>query len=133
VALTTSNTTCDIYRGLHSPPSVPDVAGVKCLLTPDFASGHLAAVTPGTTGLRWTHVLLVGPAVDIRDEYPSNPTNPGLEQSPSSGIPDHLYVPDKGGTEFVVIFVERLGRGTLGDCKRVYLQREAPTWPSNDL
>ena len=133
MALGTSNTTCDVYRGMNNPPSTPDVAGVACLLAPDFASGHVAAVVPGTTGFRWTHIMLVGPAVDIRDEYPNSPTNPGTEQSPGSGIPDRVYVPNKSGTQFVVIFVERLGRGTSGDCKRVYLQRQAPSWPSNDL
>jgi hypothetical protein len=130
MALQRANTTCDIYRNINAPPAAPDVAGVKGYLTPDFAGPHRAAVVTGTIQ-RWTHVLLVPPATDVRDGYPSAPPGPGEESTP--GTQDHVYVPDKNGTKFEVIFVERLGRGTAADAKRVYLQRQQMTWPSDDV
>jgi hypothetical protein len=131
VGVPQTNTTCDIYRQGNAPPSAPDVAGVLGFLAPDFAPSHLANVTiggSGSTAWRWTHVLLVGPAVDVRDGYAGTP---GGETAPSGW--DWVYVPDHTGTKFAVVFVERLGRGTTQDCKRVYLQRQAPTWPTNNL
>jgi hypothetical protein len=108
MALQQSNTTCDIYRNGNAPPAAPDVAGVKCYLAPDWASGHVAALQASTTG-RWTHVLLVGPSVDIRDAYlPSQLGADGFGLNSN----DWVYVPDKNGTKFAVIYVERLGRGT---------------------
>jgi hypothetical protein len=49
------------------------------------------------------------------------------------GNNDKVYVPDKNGTSFVVRFVERRGQGTSADHKRVYLDREAVTWPTTEL
>jgi hypothetical protein len=131
VALTQSNTTCDVYRNGNAPPAAPDVAGVKCLLTPDFANGHTAALQ-NTTTLRWTHVLLVGPGVDVRDGYTVSNVTFG-EEGVDGTVNDFVYVPNKNGTKFGVIFVERVGLGTGGDVKRVYLQRYQPAWPTNNL
>jgi hypothetical protein len=44
-----------------------------------------------------------------------------------------VYLPDKNGTAFRVMFVERVNRGLASDHKRVYLDRLLPTWPTNDL
>ena len=44
-----------------------------------------------------------------------------------------LHVPDKNGTGFDVVFVETIGRGTGAAYKRVYLNRRAVTWPSDEL
>lgn len=119
----TPNITCDIYRSGNAPPSAPDVQAV---------SGFLAAVLPigqegaETDGVSWsfTHFLLVNPTTDIRDEYNAGTTNTNK---------DTIYVPDKNGTPFDVIFVERHGQGTPGDHKKVYLNRGNPMWPTEEL
>jgi hypothetical protein len=94
---------------------------------PFFAQGHEAAVTQ-TTYLRWTHFALVPLNTDIRDPYLGGLT--GLNVSAGQ---DTVYVPDKNGTKFQVVFVERLNRGTAQDCLRAYLQRTAPSWPTQQL
>jgi hypothetical protein len=132
MALQQSNTTCDIYRMGNAPPNPPDVAGVPILLTVDFARDHEAAVQSGgasATAWRWTHTGLVGPTVDVRDGYA--PAAQGQDGTPSN--PDTLFVPDKSGTAFWVMFVARLGRGTPADCKQLLLQRKAVSWPSDNV
>jgi hypothetical protein len=50
--------------------------------------------------------------------------------------PDSVYLPNQNGTPFYVVFIERVGKGTPFDHKRVYLQRCAGvviSWPTNDL
>jgi hypothetical protein len=131
VSLSQTNTTCDVYRNGNAPPAAPDVAGVKCLLTPDFASGHTAALQTTTT-VRWTHTLLVAPTTDVRDGYGPNGAAYGEEQLDGT-LNDWVYVPNKNGTKFGVIYVERVGLGTPGDVKRVYLVRYQPSWPTNNL
>jgi hypothetical protein len=130
MALVTANTTCDIYRSGNSPPAAPDVAGVACFLQEDFGRSHEASITGGVSGTvnRWTHTLLVSPAVDIRDGYLGTPAGEG---SPSGW--DNVYVPDKNGTKFAVVFVARVGLGTPGDCQKAYLQRQTPGWPTHNL
>lgn len=120
------NTTCDIYHnGTPGPPGAPDIAGVACFLRPDFAGGHRhVAEAANYPDYRWTHTLLVALTVDIRDDYTT-----GLP----GGTHDLIYIPDKNGSAFKVRFVERVGRGTAADHKRVYLDRQLPTWPTNDL
>jgi hypothetical protein len=119
-----SNTTCDIYRYGNAPPAVPDVSNVKAFLAPDYPRGRESA--EGDTSKGWTHLLLVDLDTDIRDGWSSGvPLQPGAY--------DRVYVPDKNGTSFSVIFVERLGRGTSADCKRIYLRREQPTYPTNEV
>jgi hypothetical protein len=46
---------------------------------------------------------------------------------------DTVYVPDKTGTAFAVKFVELIDRGNALERKRVYLDRLAVTWPSENL
>jgi hypothetical protein len=115
-----SNTTCDIYRSTNSPPNPPDVAGVKIYLTPKGQS---------TLTTSWyTHVALMDPTVDIRDNL-----------QVSGGIPsigtaaDNIYVPDKNGTRFQVVVVRRVARGTAGDMKQVILWRTQPTYPTDNV
>ena len=133
MAIPTPNTTCDIYRYNHSPPADPDVAGVPCVLIPDFVGGHaLSAATIAEAALRWTHILLVGPTTDLRDHYIGG--GPGSQGTESIGAnPDLVYIPDKNGNQFIVICVERVGRGTAADQKRAFIQRVTTTWPTNDL
>jgi hypothetical protein len=133
MAIELTNTTCDIYRNAHSPPAAPDVAAVPILLEPDFRSSHEAATISSSTSSRWTHQALCDVSTDIRDGYqgPGGGSQAGQEVVPSGQ--DHVWVPDKNGTPFEVIFVERVGQGTDGDCLRVFLQRKAPTWPTSNL
>lgn len=114
-----NNTTCDVYRAPNAPPAAPDVAAVACALVAAFRDGSEAS--EGDQDLRYTHVLTCDAAVDIRDDYPSDPTN------------HRVYVPDKAGTGFDVVFVELVQRGRPNAFKRVYLDRRAPTWPTSEL
>lgn len=118
------NTTCDIFRISHAPPGDdPDVAAVPCFLLPDWRRGQEAG-DRSNPGLTWTHVLLVAADVDIRDQY--------IGISGQSGQ-DRIWIPDGNGTSFNVVFVELVQRGTPNEHKRVYIDRFAPTWPTNEL
>jgi hypothetical protein len=123
----TSNVTCDIYRVANNPPAAPNVAGVKIFLSADYARDHDKAISSQTV-MRWTHQALLPLNTDIRDDYRFS-----LSGSGTSTNEDKVYVPDKNGTEFLVIFVERINRGTTQDCLRAYLQRQPPTWPTQQL
>ena len=113
-----NNTTCDVYLDPNVPPAAADSAAVACHLSPDFRGGSEGS--EGDVNLRWTHVLSCAPNVDVRDSYPNNPVN-------------RVYVPDKTGTGFDVVFVELVGRGQADKYKRVFLDRRAPTFPTNEL
>jgi len=57
-------------------------------------------------------------------------------QAAAGNNPDTVFSPNQHGTPFVVVFVERVGKGTPFDHKRAYLQRGSGLivpWPSNDL
>ena len=127
-----ANTTCDIFRSGHATSGTPDVAAAACLLTPDFAQAH-SVQTTGTTTMRWTHIALYPLATDIRDGYLGG--GPTGETVPSGW--DTVCVPSKTGTAFAVIFVERIHQATGGgpnsDYLRVYLQRQTPSWPTNNF
>ena len=118
------NTTCDIYRNSNIPPAAPDVAGVSCFLKGDWRGGQEAGDRPNSGGATWTHVMLVDVSVDIRDGYTGAMT---------LLLQDAVYVPDKTGTRFVVVFIERVDRGTPHEHKRVFLDRLVPSWPTNNL
>lgn len=117
------NTTCDIYRNNNAPPTAPDVAGVVAVLLPDWRGGQEAGER-GSAWLGWTHLLLVEASVDIRDMYVG--TN-------GQSLQDVVYVPDQNGTRFNVVFVELVQRGLPSVHKRVFLDRLAPTWPTDEL
>ena len=112
------NTTCDIYYDPNAPPAAPDVAGVACHLEARFVSGSEASV--GSQTFRWTHLLTVDAGVDVRDTWPNAPVN-------------RVFVPDRNNTAFEVVFVELVNRGTPASYKRVFLNRQAPTWPTTQL
>ena len=119
----TPNNTCDIYRTGTSPPAAPAVAGVACWL--DASYDRRSETGEGdTNNLRFTHLMIVDVSVDIRD---------AMNNFVAGSTADTVYVPDKNGTPFVVVFVERLGRGSPADRKRVYLNRRLPTWPTDNL
>jgi hypothetical protein len=121
------NTTCDIYRSTGALASQSN----KIFLTEDYARAHFPNIVASTTG-RWTHVAYMAPTTDIRDAYA-----PGATFSDTFGSTfDTIYVPNKTDSRKVaynVVFVERVGKGTIHDLKRVYLSRAAVTWPSANL
>ena len=108
------NTTCDYFDNGHLPETdSPDLAAVPIFLDGDFMRGNL-----GIGNLRWTHLLQVGGNVEIlAADAPAN----------------RVYVPNKEGTCFEIVFVEVLERGKAGSFKRVYLERKSITWPSEQL
>jgi len=128
-----TNTTCDVYHNQPTnPPGSPDVAGVPIYLLADWVGGMEHGENRDKS-LNYTHVALMDHTVDVRDAFSAG----GIVQN----IP-YLYVPDKTGTPFVVIFVERMMRGTAQDHKRVWLQRApgvgtggaiAVNWPTDNL
>lgn len=120
---TTANTTGDIYRSGVGPPAAPSVAGVACHLDANFARGLEVGESTAVAN-RFTHVILVDATVDVRDDYNLGAVGVNL---------DSVYIPDKNGTAFKVIFVERKLKGTAQDHKKVYLLRQTVTWPSNNL
>jgi hypothetical protein len=119
-----TNTTCDVYRHGNSPPSAPDVPGVKCALLP---KGQSTLTTPD-----YTHLLLVPTTTDIRDDFSAGSLSAGTNA-------DSLWIPNQNGTGFTVILVRRKGRGTAMDHKEVLLMREKGSgsqsvpWPTNDV
>ncbi|MBM3997052.1 MAG: hypothetical protein FJ303_23305 [Planctomycetes bacterium] len=117
------NTTCDIYRSGNAPPAAPDVAGVACFLKSEWLGSNQAG-DRGVPLYTWTHIMLIDVSVDIRDGYLG---------ANAFAAQDNVYIPDKNGTRFVVTFIERVQRGTLQEHKRVFLDRQTPNWPSNDL
>ena len=108
------NTTCDYFEDGHLPETdPPDLAAVPIFLDGDFMRGNL-----GIDKLRWTHLLQVGGNVEIlAADAPAN----------------RVYVPNKEGTCFEIVFVEVLERGKASSFKRVYLERKSITWPSEQL
>lgn len=74
----------------------------------------------GDQSLRWTHVGYFESDVDLRDNYPAAPNST-------------LVVPTTGGTTFDIVFIELVNRGSPNAYKRVFLNREAVTWPTDQL
>jgi len=108
------NTTCDYFKDGHLPETdPPDLTAVPIFLDGDFMRGNL-----GIDKLRWTHLLKVRANVEIL-----------AADSPAN----HVYVPNKEGTCFEIVFVEVLERGKAASFKRVYLERKSITWPSEQL
>lgn len=106
------NTTCDVYRQSHGPPSAPDVAGVAIFLEEKFEN-----IKPDN-GFVYTHLAHFALGVDIRDT-------------------DTLYIPDKSCTQFSIVLVTRRGWGSAFDHKVAYLKRVVGTtvvaWPTDYL
>jgi hypothetical protein len=118
-----ANTTCDIYRTGVVPPGAPALAGVSCYLRAAFAERN--EVGEGrAVEFRYTHVMLVDREVDVRDDQDGNS---------AGSLWDTVWIPDQNGTRFEVRYVERIGRSTPLDHRKVYLDRKAPSWPTNEL
>lgn len=118
------NTDYVIFRAGRGPPDTPDVSSARGHLCACHAQARrgVGAFTSFDSD-RWTHLLLVGNTVDVRDGYDAS----------SYGEADTVYIPDADGTAFAVKFVEVCFLGHCSEHKRVYLDRKAPTWPSDDL
>lgn len=117
-----ANTTCDVYRSGHAPPSAPDVAGVAGYLTANYYLG-LEHGEGDASGFKYDHVLIVDTSADVRDGYSLGTIGNG----------DTLYIPNQNGTKFNVVFVGRKNRNLPGDARWVYLQRQTPPWPTTNL
>jgi hypothetical protein len=113
------NTTCDVYRTGNTPPAAPDIAGVNCHLMGAFAKGVEAGEGDAANTMRFTHIMYIERDTDVRDDYTAGVVMTGG---------DNVYVPDQNGTRFIVSFVN-----IRGDTRVVYLQRQLPTWPTNNL
>jgi hypothetical protein len=123
-----ANTTCDIYRPGNSPPSAPDVAGVKCHLKP-VHRGQLTTNQSSGGGVYATHVLHVPAATDVRDGWQGGMPGAG----PGTNY-DVLYIPNKNSAvKYYAAEVRRVGLGTPFDQKVVYLIRVVGSWPTNDV
>ena len=120
---TPANTTCDVYRAGNSPPASPDVAAVPCVLTGIYPTG-LERGEGDSYSLKYTHRLLIDVTADIRDDYAAGSIGSN---------PDTIYVPNMNGTAFSVIFTEVVDLGSAYQHKRVYLVRQAPAYPTDNL
>ncbi len=127
------NVNVDIYR--TADPASPytlgtlSATGVAGFLKPAVRDGRFGTAS----WLKWTHVLLLPPTIDVRDAY-----NSQLDPSRDNTIADTIIVHDTNTptteTAFYVAFVEQAARGTAAAHLRVYLDRFARnTWPTNAL
>jgi hypothetical protein len=126
-----TNCSVTIYQGSNA--SAPYTLGAVRSST----SGYLEpAVQNGRFGsaswLKWTHILLIPPEVEIHDAY-----NSQLDPARNNALGDTVILLDSGGvnrTAFYVVFIEVIGRGTSAAHQRVYLDRFAPSaWPDDAL
>lgn len=115
--------TCDIYHSPNGPPLDPDVAEAQLNLRPDFAIGQERGDRSSSAALTWTHIGLFDHSTDLRDGYSGGGT---------FATNDTIYIPDKDGTAFYVMFIEIL-EFSGGLYQRVYLDRQTPTWPTDNL
>jgi hypothetical protein len=126
-----SPVTLDIYRtfDVNNPFGVtvnsPDVPGVN-----GFIRHHMKAGRFGfqSRNLFWTHLLQFPLETDIRSAY-SSQLNPAFDPTKADTVIIQDY-PDTGKTTaFMVVMVQRIGRGTPQDMLRAYLDRCGPDKP----
>lgn len=116
-----ANTTCDIYA---SDNTTLRAAAVPIYLEADYHRS-LEHGEGDATGWRYTHMAVMDAGQDVRDSY---------DAGSNTGVWDNVYVPDRAtGARFQVRFVERRGRGTALDHKKVYLIRISVPWPTSNL
>jgi hypothetical protein len=109
-----ANTSFDLYRAGSVPPADPTMAGLAGFLKSAMPQALDAArrVDPWQ---RFTHRLLVGLDVDVRDLFDGGTL--------AAGSPDSVFIPDRTGIRYRVVFVERRMRATAFDHLCVYLSR----------
>jgi hypothetical protein len=117
-----ANTTCCVWRFGSYSPAAPALTGIPCYLQGDFMR-RMETGESEVVSLRYSHVMLVDVAADVRD----GSHNYGF----SNG--DQVGVPDPHGTLFLVRWVEVHNRGSPQAHRRVYLDRQTPTWPTTNL
>jgi hypothetical protein len=88
-----------------------------------LASAYETGAT-GVAGLRYTHMLLADPGVDIRD---------GFNDFGTPAAADQVAVPDTSGTMWDVVFIDRPQAGQTADVVRVFLCRRLPTYPTQEF
>lgn len=116
----TANTICDLYHFGNNPPAPPDRAALPIWLHGDYGRYRMETGESQNSTLRYTHLALMPAGTDVRD---------GFADGLTGGIHDSLYVPDRSGTRFDVVFVEKQADGS----RRVYLNRRLPPWPTNEV
>jgi hypothetical protein len=118
--LFTANTTCDIVNASGSV-----IQGVPITLVPDWPHGQQYGKRDNDL-LTWTHYMYVPLSVPVRDRYTGASTNDTNN--------DVVYVPGvQAGTPFNVTFIEILLYGAGNSYKKVYLDRQTPIWPTDNL
>jgi hypothetical protein len=81
-----------------------------------FLQGRFRYIKPTSSGGPSSHVMHVPIGADVR-----------------SGNNGRVFIPNKNGTKFNVVFVQRIRAGGANEYKEVYLNRQAVNWPSNNL
>jgi hypothetical protein len=125
--LATPNARVDIYRGFNAanpydPPTRPAVAtGVAGLLRPHVRNGRFGY---NAIALHWTNVLVLSIGRDIRSAYNGQLNSFNAANADTIIVPDYP-IPGRC-TAFVVILVQRVDRGGVGDHQRCYLDRCLP-------
>ncbi|HMF14944.1 MAG TPA: hypothetical protein VKE94_21660 [Gemmataceae bacterium] len=117
-----ANTTCDIYRNGHSPPAAPDVAAVPIQLQHAVHHEKWKASQGQQFSAQevYQYVALVPLGTDIRDN------------SNGAAAQDTIYVPDKNGVAYTVVWVERVSLAT-GEILRAFLTRNTTTFPTVNI
>jgi hypothetical protein len=99
------NATCDIFPQAGWPNN-PRIQG-----EPIFLTGAYENIKPSGT---YTHMAIFSATTDIRET-------------------DSFYVQDVNGTGFNIVHLTRMGRGTPADRKVAYCNRQAVSYPTNEL
>ena len=111
-------TSCDIRRPYGGSIQTEDEpCSIRALRKSDAIPPHLANANV-------THILCVGPAVDVQDTA----SNAVSSTSITLADGDEVRVPSGGSTVYVVLWVDRVSHGTAFEHKRVYLIRRSVTW-----
>lgn len=128
MSLKQTNVTVDIYRGFTVAKPypiqglVPAVPRVRGFLKHHLNAGRFGYQDPN---VKWTHLLLLDADVDVRSAY--NSWTGGAE---ATGTADTILLRDcpipGNCCAFYAVMVQRAGRGSDGDCLRVYLDRVQP-------
>src|SRR4051794_20770110 len=130
------NCTADVYRGFnpsnpYAPPHRPAaLTGISGHLRRDAEAGRFGyfagAAQNAAAPLHWTNLLLVPVGTDLRSAYNAELNAFGEANGDTVMVPDY---PTPGTcTAFVVVLVQRVGRGSPGDHLRVHLDRARPSY-----
>lgn len=124
------NCTFDVYRGYsashpYNPPSLPAaLVGQQGVLRHHVRNGRFGYVLSGEVKLYHTSVLFVSVGTDVRSQYNSEQNT--FSESGGDTVMVYDYPVPGTCTAFVVVMVQRVGRGGAGDYLRCYLDRAQP-------